>query len=39
MGTLHEGLFTFMMMSCQLRLKVRSVSHRGCKGNKNTFYV
>jgi hypothetical protein len=35
MGTLHEDLCTFMMISHWILLRMRNVSDRSCRQNKN----
>jgi len=38
-GTLHKDLFTFMMISCRILLRMRDISDECCRENQNTFYV
>jgi hypothetical protein len=39
MGTLHEDLCTFLIVSRSVRLEMKSVSDKRCTGNKNIFCV
>jgi len=38
-GTLHGDVFTYMIMSRRILLRIRSVSDKVCSGYQNTFYV
>jgi hypothetical protein len=37
-GTLHEDPYTLMVMSRSVLLRMRYVSGKNCKENRNTFY-
>ena len=39
MGTSSKGPFTFMTASRLVLHRMRNVSDKSCRGNKNTFYV
>jgi hypothetical protein len=39
MGTLHEDLHIFMAISHWILLRVRNMSDKSCRENKNTHYV
>jgi len=38
-GSLHEGQYTFMVMSCRILLRMKLVSDKSCREKQNTFYV
>jgi len=38
-GTLHEGLYTFMIISCSFILKMRNVSDKCCRENQNIHFM
>jgi hypothetical protein len=37
--TLHEGLFTFMIIFRLILLRMRNVSDKSCRENQNTRFV
>ena len=37
--TLHEGQYTFLIISRSVMLRVKHVSDKSCTENQNTFYV
>jgi len=39
MDTSHENQYTFMIISYSVFLRMRNVSDKNCRGNKNTLYV
>ena len=39
MGTLHEDLWTFMIMSRGIFLRMRNVSDKICRENQNTHFM
>jgi hypothetical protein len=39
MGTLHEGQYTFMIISQSILLIMRNVSDKSCRGNQNTHFM
>jgi len=39
MGTLHEDLCTYMIISQLIILNMRNVADKHCKENQNTYYV
>ena len=38
-GTLHEDQYTFFIISCSFRIRMRNVSDRSCRENQNTHFV
>jgi len=39
MGTSHEGLCTFMIISRSVLLRMRNVSDKSCRENQNTHFM
>jgi hypothetical protein len=39
MSTLHEDLDIFLIISCSIHLRMRNVSQKSCKENKNTHFM
>jgi len=39
MGTLHENLSTFMIISHSVLLRVRNVLDKSCRENQNTHFM
>jgi len=38
-GTFHEDQYTFLVMSCSFRLRMKKVSDKHCKENRNTYFM
>ena len=38
-GTLHENVFTFMIITRLVILKMRNVSDKRCRENQNTRFI
>jgi len=38
-GTLHEELCTFMIISRRILLRMRNVSDKSCRENRNTHFI
>jgi hypothetical protein len=39
MGTLHEYLCTFMIISPSILLRIRNVSDKSCRKNQNRYFM
>ena len=39
LGTLHEDVFIFMTISLQILLRMRNISDKSCRENKNTYFM
>ena len=39
MGTLHEYLYTFMIISRCILLRIRYISDEGCRENENAHFM
>ena len=37
--TLHEDRYTFLILSCSFRLRMRNVPDKSCRENQNTHFV
>jgi hypothetical protein len=37
--TLHEAQYSFMIISCSVLLRIRNVSDKRCRENKNTHFI
>jgi len=35
----HEGLSIFMILHCSVLLRMRNISDKSCRENRNTSYV
>ena len=38
-GTLHEGQYRILIISCSFLRRMRNISHRSCRENRNTHFV
>jgi hypothetical protein len=38
-GTLHEDLYTFMIIYCLILLRMRNISYKSCRENQNTHFM
>jgi hypothetical protein len=39
MGTIHEDVRTFMIVSHRILLRMRNVSDKSCRENQNTYFM
>jgi len=39
MGTLFEEQYKFLIISCSVLLRIRNISDKSCRENKNTQFV
>jgi hypothetical protein len=39
MGTLHEDRYTFLVISRPIVLRMKNVSDKSCRQNRNTYFM